>query len=85
MRWAHLTSDQLVDYFSRKWLSEQETAIERHLADCDSCAQKACAVFEVLGLTWTWNARAHDKSFLARPKSDYKAASGKARSARARS
>ena len=62
MRWTHLNSDQLVDYFSREWLPEQQAAIEIHLADCDMCAQKASAVFEVLGLTDTWTARAQEKS-----------------------
>lgn len=81
MRWRHLNSDQLVDYFSREWLPEQQAAIEIHLADCDICAQRASAVFEVLGLTGTWTARAHEKSLQARPVSAYRAFSGRARTA----
>lgn len=81
MRWAHLNSDQLVDYFSREWFPEQEAAIEIHLADCDICAQKACAVFEVLGLADTWTARAQKKSLLARQMPDCGASSAKAHSA----
>jgi hypothetical protein len=81
MRWQHLNSDQLVDYFSREWLPEQQTAIEIHLANCDACAQQAFAVFKALGLTDTWTARAQEKSLQARPVSAYQAVSGKMRSA----
>lgn len=66
MRWTHLDSDQLVDYFNREWLPEQEAAIEIHLANCEMCAQRASAVFEVLGLTESWTARAQAKSLQAR-------------------
>jgi hypothetical protein len=69
VRWTHLNSDQLADYFSREWLPEQQVAIEIHLADCDLCAQKASAVFEALGLTDTWTARAQEKSLQVRRKS----------------
>jgi hypothetical protein len=62
MRWVHLNSDQLVDYFSSRWLPEQQTAIEVHLATCDVCAQMAFKVFNTLSLADAWTARAQGKA-----------------------
>lgn len=70
-----------MDYFSQEWFPEQEATIENHLADCDMCAQRASAVFEVLGLTDTWTAPAQAKSFQARPESAHWEYAGSTRSA----
>lgn len=62
MRWFHLNSEQLVDYFSSRWLPEQQAAIEVHLATCDLCAQTASKVFNTLCLADGWTAREQSKA-----------------------
>jgi len=46
MEWSCLTAEQLLDYFSNKWLPEQAAAIERHISKCDKCAGLAKEVRE---------------------------------------
>ena len=62
MRWAHINSEQLVDYFYSRWLPEQQAAIEFHLATCDPCAQTASKVFNALCLAEGWTAREQSKA-----------------------
>ena len=50
----HLNTEQLVDYFDRMWLPEQEREIECHLATCDECAARAYKVFEAIALLAQW-------------------------------
>lgn len=62
MRWIHLNSEQLVDYYDSRWLPEQQAAIEIHLATCDPCAQIASKVFNTLCLANGWSAREQRKA-----------------------
>jgi hypothetical protein len=54
MEFAHLTAEQLVDYFEGKWLPEQEVAIEIHFANCAICAEAAHRVFDVGAIYNRW-------------------------------
>jgi hypothetical protein len=81
VRWTHLSSGQLVDYFSREWLPEQEAAIETHLAGCDSCAQNASVIFEVLGFTDSWTAHAQERTHQAHGVPAHREYAGSTRSA----
>lgn len=58
----HFPAEQLIDYFAGVWTPDQERMIETHLADCESCAERARAIYADIEIMDSWTAQAHKQA-----------------------
>ncbi len=51
---GHPSRELLVDYFGTRLTFEQDALIERHIADCEECAEQATDIFRVSYVLDNW-------------------------------
>jgi hypothetical protein len=63
-KWSHINPAQLVDYFDHDLTDDEEDRIERHLAGCDECAERARQASALCGLWERWSGRTQGEAYL---------------------
>lgn len=64
MKWIHVNTAELIDYLDKDVTDDEEDRIERHLAACGECAQRARQASALCDLWERWSARTHREAFL---------------------
>jgi hypothetical protein len=60
----HITSEEIADYFGGLLAEAQESFVDNHLAECDSCVNLARR-YHVFNEVWgNWNSETHVQAFL---------------------
>ena len=60
---AHMTPDELVDYFAARVSESREEAIEMHLGACDACAEEARQLRAFSAVWDDWTMQAPDEAW----------------------
>ncbi len=60
----HITTAELIEYFDKDLLEDEEDQLELHLARCEECAQRARKASALSDVWEQWSAKTYSEAFL---------------------